>query len=586
MCSTAAALSHIPIVSSHYPPTSFRNARLDFERIPSDEIGEMRCSDLDLPMLTSDTVSKWITPHLNDIKAKQWTSLHINIDNNTVMILSNICHEITETVSNLVLDDVMPQVYQWMENINNPSKTSAVTNRIKSPYRNRNYHTITVEDIEACLGNSLHQSLGEFLGVIEESCRDSEQLLHLVAEEVAKQVNRTLIYIRESFSSQQVEQSFEFESPLSPTQEMVYHMSNILRRCLVKQPQPNLPDERSAQEFSPISLIFQLPQDLNSTDEESAVIEFSPESSPDDKNMVQELSTEDDQDFLSETPDEGSSVKELSQASSPDDDNMVWEFSTDDDNDSLTETHHEFPDEESPVKELSQAPSPDDDNMVRKFSTEDDNDSLWETQLELPDQRSPVKELSQAPSRFAILSSVLSTSRKEFTPKEKIFLSVFVCKLLDHIAHSTKTSAQDLDFDGIVKNLMKILGEKSFCLPQTVGNLHITIFKELCLEFGSAKQLCAAMICEGVVFEEAVAKELKRQLQKASCPSFVTKVFRFFKIRSKKVVPIYEVNTSVSQSGVLLENGSTPLPQKKKKCPAIIGMFSAIAKILRKPFTS
>ncbi|XP_059214482.1 uncharacterized protein LOC131992805 [Centropristis striata] len=378
-----------------------------------------------------------------------------------------MCHEVVETVCNMVLDDVTPVVYT--RSICKPINFSVSMDGIEAPQREPNYDAVTEEDIQASLGHSLHQCLGEAFGVMEEMSEDSEQLLQLVAQEVAKKVNRTLAFISRSTSSNQSEETFECETPESPTQDMVNHVFKILQRCLEKK-------------------------------------------------------------FL------------------------------------------EFPDRGAPGEVLSLSPTPD------KDYTEESSMKAAEDSLSLSEQQS---------IDLTIVRSLSPTSvKQEFLLGETTFLAVFLGKLLDHIAHSTKTSVLEMDFDGILKNLKKILGETSFPPPQTVGNLHLTIFKKLCVEFGSAKLLQTAIVSKGLVIEEVVAMELKRQLQKATCPSFATKVRRFFKRSSNKVSPASRVDTSVSHSEVIqLENGPTPLPQRKQK-PAIIRMFCAMARILRKPFAS
>ncbi|XP_031144041.1 uncharacterized protein LOC116042055 [Sander lucioperca] len=444
-----------------------------------EELGEDRCSDLELPLLTSKTLDEVVMLYLGYMTNEHWLLLAAgNIDSATVILLSDLCHEVVQTVSDKVLDVVAPQVYSktwghtFMESASNPSNTSVTMylDEIESPQREHNYHSVTVDDIQASLGHSLHQCLGEALEVVEESSDDSEQLLQLVAEEVAKKVNRTLAVITQSTSSSPLEESVECVTPQS-TKQMVFHVANILSRCVVRK--------------------YQI-----KPSEELRLVSVS------------------------------------SWASSPDDESVVEEFNSESTIGSLVESHSS-------------------------------------------DLTISVSSVSPA------------TTKEELSQGEKTFLAVFLGKLLDHIVHSTKTSVMDFNFDGILKNLTRIVEETGITLPQTVGNLHRTIFKKLCLEFGSTKLLRAAIVSEGMAFEEAVARELRVQQQKATHkkPSFVTNVRRIFRRISNKVAPACEVDTFNSQVA-LVESESTPRHQKKQKSAVIIGMFSAVARILKKPFTS
>ena len=178
---------------------------------------------------------------------------------------------------------------------------------------------------------------------------------------------------------------------------------------------------------------------------------------------------------------------------------------------------------------------------------------------------------------------------EEVLERAKTFLAVFLAKLVEHIPDSTKTSILDVDFERILARLIeKTAGELKSTLPQTVGNIHIPIFKKLCREFGSAKLLQSAMMSSDLAFEEAVAEFLKAQLEKSGGETCsVVRKARFFGKRTNKVSPACLVlEEAVPHSNIMdKRNGSTPPPERKKKRPAIVRMFSSIARILRRPFT-
>ncbi|TKS89809.1 hypothetical protein D9C73_023938 [Collichthys lucidus] len=132
-----------------------------------------------------------------------------------------------------------------------------------------------------------------------------------------------------------------------------------------------------------------------------------------------------------------------------------------------------------------------------------------------------------------------TSTREKVSKGEKTFLAVLLAKVLDHVTESTKTSILALNFDGILNDLIKTVEETSF--PATCGNLHLSMYDNLCKEFGSAKLLQAAIMSEDLAFAEAFARELKTQLEKTSrkSPSFFTKVKSFFTRKNNKVVPVY-----------------------------------------------
>lgn len=183
----------------------------------------------------------------------------------------------------------------------------------------------------------------------------------------------------------------------------------------------------------------------------------------------------------------------------------------------------------------------------------------------------------------------VSSSAEEPPQQKKTFLAVFLGKLLDHICHSTKTSICDVDFDGMLERLgEKTVGELNSNLPQTVGDFHISIYEELCREFGSAKLLLAAMVSGDVAFEDAVARTLRGRLLKSSKKTvrFATKVRTILAKTTSKVSPDCETATSSSHSEVIdLESGSTAPLTRKRKRPAFARIISFVARRMRKRFT-
>ncbi|KAA8585565.1 hypothetical protein FQN60_004259, partial [Etheostoma spectabile] len=125
-------------------------------KISPEELGEQRCSDLELPLLTSETLDEVVMLYLGSITNDQWLLLAAgSIDSAAVTLLSDLCHEVVQTVCNEVLDVVVPQVpsknlgHNFMESTSNPSCTSVTMylDESEAPQWERKYHSVTVEDI-------------------------------------------------------------------------------------------------------------------------------------------------------------------------------------------------------------------------------------------------------------------------------------------------------------------------------------------------------------------------------------------------------------------------------------------------------
>lgn len=175
-------------------------------------------------------------------------------------------------------------------------------------------------------------------------------------------------------------------------------------------------------------------------------------------------------------------------------------------------------------------------------------------------------------------------TEEELSQQDTAFLTAFLKKLIDHITNS-KTSRLNLDLDRMLSCLReKAVGELSYNLPTTVGNIHIPVCKKLTQQFGSAKLLQAAMMSNEGTFEEAVVKILKAQLQKTEeNVSFLKKVRRSFCKRISKVAPLCEENISVSPSEAINQDKEPTLT--KKKCPAVIKMLPPVARTLIQTLT-
>ncbi|XP_030592254.1 uncharacterized protein LOC115784979 [Archocentrus centrarchus] len=99
-------------------------------------------------------------------------------------------------------------------------------------------------------------------------------------------------------------------------------------------------------------------------------------------------------------------------------------------------------------------------------------------------------------------------------PNNKIFLTVILAKLADHIASETGTSLEDMDLTSLVENVeFCTCGMLDLAPLRIAGNLHISIYKSLCQKFKSKYMLLAAMVAVDEGFDLAVAVTLLSQLE-------------------------------------------------------------------------
>ncbi|XP_027145007.1 uncharacterized protein LOC109138257 [Larimichthys crocea] len=197
--------------------------RMDNE-VSVDEEGELRCSDFEVPLFTSETFIDLFLLHLKNLTQEQWDYLAFGkIDTATVLILTNLCNDIVENVTMEVLEEIEPQY--------NSANTSVTMNDSELPQRERNLCSVTREDIEASLGDSLNQCFAEVMNVSEKKSDYSEQLRMLVAGEVAININCRLA--AQLTSSEQTEEFVEIETPLAI--EMVRNISKIFTQNLLRK---------------------------------------------------------------------------------------------------------------------------------------------------------------------------------------------------------------------------------------------------------------------------------------------------------------------------------------------------------------
>ncbi|XP_077368638.1 uncharacterized protein LOC144013523 [Festucalex cinctus] len=170
-------------------------------------------------------------------------------------------------------------------------------------------------------------------------------------------------------------------------------------------------------------------------------------------------------------------------------------------------------------------------------SWDDDTRDILMAPLPTPVQTSEDKTdlYAHIPTEVHTGNICLHQPAETWTKKENIFCTVFLWKLMDHIAHSNAKPVLEMDIDWMLAQLKSTVVETRPNHPQNIGDFHIDIYKDLCQEFGSKERLYFSMACCQLVFVEALARALKNHLQAPKKKDFFTVVKTFFKKRTAKV---------------------------------------------------
>lgn len=184
-----------------------------------DEIRDMKCSDLDMPLFQSKYVTLLFNECLNLAfpSRESWAFVmdgrqHVSIEVNSVLLFIGM--EIVNQVSSAVFQVVAPQVI------------SHSGLRCKS----RNYRFVTEEDILASFNTDFHLGLETALGLAVEYSYIIDKMLELVATEVSNTVNEWL----ELMEQQETEPQLCLMHP----REMVRLFAFMLVLAAPKHPDP------------------------------------------------------------------------------------------------------------------------------------------------------------------------------------------------------------------------------------------------------------------------------------------------------------------------------------------------------------
>ncbi|XP_030598476.1 uncharacterized protein LOC115789273 [Archocentrus centrarchus] len=226
---------------------------------PSCEPGEMRCSDLDVPLLTVEDIGM-IKNYLCHLSYEQWTVLDSDAICLDAAQLCKMCQIVIRDISVLVLKNIEFQVLS-KPHVHVPNDDKGTTSKSLNgePLLDGcSYCRVTEDDIQATLDHVLEKCFGLALGLKQKRSYESDRLCTLFSAEIAKNVNSALRNITGSTSLQ----SDEFISP-SNLKEMVGHVINILITCRNSQIYPEVQkSERHSSKTDTISYTTQQSHDL------------------------------------------------------------------------------------------------------------------------------------------------------------------------------------------------------------------------------------------------------------------------------------------------------------------------------------
>lgn len=132
----------------------------------------------------------------------------------TTVLLSSMCRAIQEQITEIIWKVTKQRV------------TDDTEQEEHSDYR------LAEADVKYLLGDSLHSCFGDALGTKQKRSPSSDKIVELLGAEISERVNYRLVLIT---ASEQEKDFLNLATDIvSPTEELVHHIVNILTRCLQK----------------------------------------------------------------------------------------------------------------------------------------------------------------------------------------------------------------------------------------------------------------------------------------------------------------------------------------------------------------
>ncbi|TKS66258.1 hypothetical protein D9C73_000314 [Collichthys lucidus] len=212
----------------------------------SDEFGEMICSELDVPIITSEALEPVVTICLCAITADHWLLLADGkVTFGAFSQLHKMCSDILKIISYEVLEVVEPQVRDWMF-IHATQDGHNMKNHI--------FYSVTEDDIKASIGDFFDHCFGEVTGTPQERSNESVILLEMIAAEVKKRVNEALAELispaGQPASCPQTVESIDSETSIDyDAIKMVNLVATILTCLLRNNTLYNVPCVTGCEEF-------------------------------------------------------------------------------------------------------------------------------------------------------------------------------------------------------------------------------------------------------------------------------------------------------------------------------------------------
>ncbi|XP_030584909.1 uncharacterized protein LOC115780081 [Archocentrus centrarchus] len=442
-------------------------SKIEMEKIPVDECGEMMRSHLDMPLVTFPLIDKILNKWIQNVSDDQLLGLtrgDTAID--TLALVSDMSQALIEEIGIFLLEDFKIQIsanpheHVPSDNKNTSADTSKLMNT-QTLTEGCSYCRVTQDDVQSSFGDLFDTCFGKFLETVQRRSHDSVRLSTLLSVEIAKNVNLAL-----SHSTAETSVRRRRSTPESELKEIALHVINILHICMNTT-------------CAPLCT-----QSIQSSDAESSGC-----------SSLEE--------HIQPNPSEGCRViRPLPRNKNPGSPNFE-------------EVEDEDVQEGPCRKTLTPSPC-----VVRRDvgSNGKSPDFRITEAKNLEQHRVESFETTHSTKQSTESLSHSTECPHPQLPKcsiDEIFLRACLAKLIDHIAEKTHTSFANVDFHQIVTRVTeRLVGEERYTTPQNVKNFHITIYKELCRKFRSKYVLQVLMETCDPAFVAALVVTLNGQLKK------------------------------------------------------------------------
>ncbi|XP_044195586.1 uncharacterized protein LOC122972493 isoform X2 [Thunnus albacares] len=567
------------------------------------------------------------TSYLHKLTEEQWKMLataHTGTD--IISLLSDLCQDVVKAITCMIMDNVLPQVYNSMQSLGS-SNTSTTMSRIDASEMDLSDYLVSEEAMQCCIRDTLNVSLAEGMGVKEESSHNANKLLELVAGEVTRRVNHSITDFFYAPSFPPLPQSGGSDiSCQSLLDDMVYHTAQIMHGYIWRE--KRFEETSQDSEFSEFSSVDEATdsEELNAEDAESICSEISDVSSPEKvTSPVESIQT---------------AIKPIIKSSLHKITEELLSGLCLDIVDKITHIVHK----EMFARVRFRMHQTGSSNTSIIMNSIRESESHWfhymvhekitKVHIGTCLHWSVGAGMGVEPKRSHNTDKLLVLVSAEVTRRVNLSLAeIFSSTAFPELHKAVESNIYNKSLvDDMVYHMVQILrwclwrrkrleegspdddpnlysgadsiddieefdaedaesissSSESSVLPEFSGPDEVTSVEEFDAE--DAESICSSSEGSACSFDIIKAsprpavdvsriENFSGQKSTGRISTFVRKVRRFFRRNTARVNPACEV--------IQLENGSTQTPPpKKKKRPAVTRMFSSLAKVLRKPFTS